>query len=145
MARSWRRSLLLLTLACSSVALADEAPSATSGKPVTTASGLQYWELKTGDGPAAASGDIVSIVYKGWLADGTLFDSTGAHGGQPLRFWLGKGNVVKGMDEGVVGMKLHGRRQLHIPAKLGYGAKGAPNIPPNADLVFDVEVVAVAK
>jgi peptidylprolyl isomerase len=143
------RNLILaatLVLAAALPALAGtDGPAPTTGKPVTTASGLKYWDLKVGDGPAAASGDIVRVLYTGWLTDGTKFDSTADHGNQPLRFWLGKGNVIKGWDEGVVGMKLHGKRQLHIPAKLGYGAQGTGPIPPNADLVFDVELVGVDK
>jgi FKBP-type peptidyl-prolyl cis-trans isomerase len=87
----------------------------------------------------------VRVHYTGWLTDGTKFDSSRDHGGEPLRFWLGKGNVIKGWDEGVVGMKVGGKRQLHIPARLGYGARGSGRIPPNADLVFDVELVAVSK
>ncbi len=133
-------ALLLLALP----ARAD-GPTPTSGKPVTTPSGLQYWDLKVGDGPVAAPGDIVRVLYTGWLTDGTKFDSTADHGGEPLRFWLGKGSVIKGWDEGVAGMKLHGKRQLHVPAKLGYGDKSAGKIPPNADLVFDVELVGVSK
>lgn len=119
-------------------------PAKTTGKPTTTATGLKYWDLKTGTGPAAASGDIVVVQYTGWLTDGTKFDSSYDHG-QPLRFWLGKGNVIAGWDQGVVGMKVGGKRQLHIPARLGYGAKGAGPIPPNADLIFDVELLRVDK
>jgi FKBP-type peptidyl-prolyl cis-trans isomerase len=133
-------------LACSAVAAADEPrPAPTTGKPITTASGLQYWDLKVGDGATAASGDIVRVHYTGWLTDGTKFDSSRDHGGEPLRFWLGKGAVIKGWDEGVAGMKAGGKRQLHIPARLGYGPRGSGQIPPNADLIFDVELVAVSK
>lgn len=119
-------------------------PAKTTGKPITTPTGLKYWDLKVGSGPVAAAGDIVVVHYTGWLTDGTKFDSSYDHG-QPLRFWLGKGNVIAGWDQGVVGMKVGGKRQLHIPAKLGYGAKGAGPIPPNADLVFDVELLRVDK
>jgi FKBP-type peptidyl-prolyl cis-trans isomerase len=127
------------------LAAADSSgPAKTNGKPVTTASGLQYWDLKVGTGPDAASGDVVKVHYTGWLTDGTKFDSSYDHG-QPLRFWLGKGNVIKGWDEGIVGMKVGGKRQLHIPARLGYGARGTGPIPPNADLVFDVELLGVDK
>jgi FKBP-type peptidyl-prolyl cis-trans isomerase len=141
-----RSCAVALALLFATLAFADaNGPSATNGKPVTTASGLQYWDLKVGDGAVAASGDIVRVHYTGWLIDGTKFDSSRDHGGEPLRFWLGKGNVIKGWDEGVVGMKVGGKRQLHIPARLGYGARGTGRIPPNADLVFDVELVAVSK
>lgn len=119
-------------------------PTPTTGKPVTTKSGLQYWDLKKGSGPAAATGDIVEVHYTGWLTDGTRFDSSYDRG-QPLRIWLGKGQVIKGWDEGLVGMQVGGKRQLHIPARLGYGAKGMGTIPPNADLVFDVEMMRVDK
>jgi FKBP-type peptidyl-prolyl cis-trans isomerase len=125
-------------------AAAEGGPTATTGKPITTASGLQYWDLKVGDGTTAASGDIVRVHYTGWLTDGSKFDSSYDHG-EPLRFWLGKGNVIKGWDEGVAGMKVGGKRQLHIPARLGYGAHGSGRIPANADLVFDVELVGVSK
>lgn len=120
------------------------APAPTQGKPVTTKTGLKYWDLKVGSGPAAASGDIVTVNYTGWLTNGTKFDSSYDHG-KPLRFWLGKGKVIPGWDQGVVGMKVGGKRQLHIPARLGYGAAGSGPIPPNADLVFDVELVRVDK
>ncbi len=140
-----RRALTIASLLALAAPLARaDGPSPTSGKPTTTASGLQYWDLKTGTGAAAASGDIVEVHYTGWLTDGTKFDSSYDHG-KPLRFWLGKGKVIKGWDEGVVGMKVGGKRQLHIPARLGYGAAGSGNIPPNADLVFDVELTRVDK
>jgi FKBP-type peptidyl-prolyl cis-trans isomerase len=119
-------------------------PAAVSGKPVTTASGLQYWDLKVGTGDVAAAGDIVRVHYTGWLTDGTKFDSS-LDRKEPLRFWLGKGQVIKGWDEGVAGMKVGGKRQLHIPWRLAYGDKGNGNIPPKADLVFDVELVGVSK
>jgi FKBP-type peptidyl-prolyl cis-trans isomerase len=123
---------------------APSGPTPTTGKPVTTTSGLQYWDLKVGSGDVAASGDIVRVHYTGWLTDGTKFDSS-LDRKEPLRFWLGKGQVIKGWDEGVAGMKVGGKRQLRIPAKLGYGDKGTGNIPPGADLIFDVELVGVSK
>jgi FKBP-type peptidyl-prolyl cis-trans isomerase FkpA len=134
----------LVILSAALVVAAENGPAATTGKPITTASGLQYWDLKVGNGAVAASGDIVSVHYTGWLTDGTKFDSSHDHGG-PLRFWLGKGNVIKGWDEGVVGMRVGGKRQLHVPSRLGYGTRGSGNIPPNADLVFDVELLVVSK
>jgi hypothetical protein len=165
--RSWLRSLFMIVrsfpkLARSRLALARSlalgfvlmlgfaagadsgGPSPTTGKPVTTPSGLQYWDLKVGTGEVAASGDIVRVHYTGWLTDGTKFDSSYDRK-EPLRFWLGKGAVIKGWDEGVVGMRQGGKRQLRIPAKLGYGDKPAGHIPPNSDLIFDVELVGVSK
>jgi FKBP-type peptidyl-prolyl cis-trans isomerase len=123
----------------------EPGPTKVTGKPTVTASGLKYYEIKPGSGAVAESGDIVKVHYTGWLTNGTKFDSSLGRG-EPLKFWLGKRQVIAGWDEGVAGMKVGGKRQLHIPAKLGYGAAGAgPTIPPNADLVFDVELVAVAK
>jgi FKBP-type peptidyl-prolyl cis-trans isomerase len=120
-----------------------EGPTKVSGKPVTTPSGLQYWDIKKGKGATAVAGKLVSVQYTGWLADGKEFDSS-LDLGDPIDFTLGKGNVIKGWDEGVAGMKIGGKRQLRIPPELGYGPRGAPpSIPPNAILVFDVELVAV--
>jgi FKBP-type peptidyl-prolyl cis-trans isomerase len=121
----------------------NSAPSKTTGKPVTTASGLKYWELKKGVGAAAKAGDPVQVHYTGWLTNGKKFDSS-LDRGQPFAFKLGAGMVIKGWDEGVAGMKVGGKRQLRIPAELGYGARGAgADIPPNSELVFDVELLAV--
>ena len=133
--------LFLLTIA---VARADpSAPSKTRGKPVTTPSGLKYWDLKKGSGATAKAGDSVQVHYTGWLTDGKKFDSS-VDRGSPFVFKLGAGMVIKGWDEGVAGMKIGGKRQLHIPAELGYGARGAGDaIPPNADLIFDVELLGV--
>jgi peptidylprolyl isomerase len=123
-------------------------PATTEGKtPVTTSSGLSYVILADGSGETAAAGDIVGMQYTGWLTDGTKFDSSLDHGGQPFTFNLGKGQVIPGWDEGVAGMKVGEKRQLRIPSTLGYGATGTPGgpIPPNADLVFDVELVKVTR
>ncbi len=109
----------------------------------TTASGLQYDDLATGDGTAAKAGDTVDVHYTGWLTDGTKFDSS-LDRRSPFSFKLGAGRVIKGWDEGVAGMKVGGKRKLHIPAKLGYGAQGAGGaIPPNAELIFEVELLAI--
>lgn len=123
---------------------ADNAsPSKTTGKPTTTKSGLKYWELKKGTGAIAKAGDSVKVHYTGWLTDGKKFDSS-LDRGTPFEFKLGAGMVIKGWDEGVAGMKVGGKRQLRIPAALGYGEKGAGGvIPPNAELVFDVELLGV--
>jgi FKBP-type peptidyl-prolyl cis-trans isomerase len=117
-------------------------PTVVSGDPVKTASGLQYWDIKAGTGATAAKGQQVRVHYTGWLANGTKFDSS-VDRGQPFVFPLGAGRVIKGWDEGVAGMKVGGKRQLRIPPELGYGAQGAGGvIPPNAILIFDVELLA---
>ncbi len=118
-------------------------PAKVTGKPTVTPSGLKYYDLKKGDGALAKAGDTVRVHYTGWLTDGKKFDSS-LDRGEPIAFKLGQGMVIKGWDEGVAGMKVGQKRQLQIPAKLGYGERGAGGIiPPNADLVFDVELVGV--
>ena len=120
-----------------------DGPTAVSGKPTITASGLQYWEIKKGAGKLAQAGKKVSVHYTGWLTDGKEFDSS-RDSGEPIQFTLGIGQVIKGWDEGVAGMKVGGKRQLRIPPELGYGSRGAGSaIPPNAILVFDVELMDV--
>ncbi len=120
-------------------------PTKVEGKPTTTASGLQYWEIKAGTGDTAVAGKQVRVHYTGWLTDGKKFDSS-VDRGQPFVFPLGAGRVIKGWDEGVAGMKVGGKRQLRIPPELGYGARGAGSaIPPNATLIFDVELLDVSK
>src|SRR5437660_1391554 len=103
---------------------------------ITTASGLQYEDLTEGTGQQAKAGDSVRVHYTGWLTDGTKFDSS-LDRGSPFSFKLGAGQVIKGWDEGVAGMKVGGKRKLNIPAALGYGSRGAGAvIPPNAELIF---------
>jgi FKBP-type peptidyl-prolyl cis-trans isomerase len=99
-------------------------------------------ELVTGKGPEAVRGKNVQVHYTGWLLDGTKFDSS--VGGEPFTFRLGAGEVIEGWDRGVAGMKVGGKRKLTLPSDLGYGAGGAPpDIPPNATLVFEVELLGV--
>ena len=109
----------------------------------TTATGLKIEEMVVGEGVEAAAGSNVSVHYTGWLLDGDKFDSS-LDRNLPFDFFLGGGQVIKGWDEGVQGMKINGKRKLTIPPELGYGAAGAGGvIPPNATLVFEVELLAV--
>ncbi|HEY2386047.1 MAG TPA: FKBP-type peptidyl-prolyl cis-trans isomerase [Candidatus Binatia bacterium] len=109
----------------------------------TTTGGVQYVDEKSGDGAEAQKGQLVTVHYTGWLADGTKFDSSHDRK-QPFKFKLGQGQVIKGWDEGVAGMKVGGIRKLTIPPDLGYGARGFGRaIPPNATLTFEVELLAV--
>ena len=109
-----------------------------------TDSGLKYEDLIEGDGAQAAAGQRVSVHYTGWLLDGDKFDSS-LDRGQPFEFSLGSGMVIRCWDEGVAGMKVGGKRRLTIPPQLGYGARGAGGvIPPNATLVFDVELIDIS-
>ncbi len=111
---------------------------------VTTPSGLQYTDSAEGDGDTAEAGNKVSVHYTGWLTDGTKFDSS-LDRNQPFAFNLGAGQVIAGWDEGVRGMKVGGKRKLTIPSDLGYGAAGAGGvIPPDATLVFEVELLEVS-
>ncbi|MGO9605678.1 MAG: FKBP-type peptidyl-prolyl cis-trans isomerase [Candidatus Binataceae bacterium] len=125
---------------------ADSAP--TSGAMVTMDSGLKYVDLKVGSGAVAHAGEQVSVHYTGWLQNpdgskGKKFDSS-LDRGQPFDFGLGQQEVIKGWDDGVQGMKVGGKRELIIPPALGYGSRGAGGvIPPNAALIFDVELLAI--
>src|SRR5438477_13141124 len=115
-------------------------------KVITTKSGLKYVELKEGTGDEAKAGQVVEVHYTGWLKDGTKFDSSKDRN-KPFQFPLGAGRVIKGWDEGVAGMKVGGKRKLIIPPELAYGKRGAGNglIPPDAELTFEVELLAIKK
>jgi FKBP-type peptidyl-prolyl cis-trans isomerase FkpA len=110
-----------------------------------TSSGLEYDDIKKGTGATATRGDVVVVHYTGWLTDGKKFDSSKDHG-EPFSFKLGAGQVIKGWDEGVAGMLIGGTRKLWIPPDLGYGKRGAlPDIPPNAELIFEVDLLEIKK
>lgn len=109
----------------------------------TSSTGLKFKDAKVGEGPRPQAGQTVVVHYTGWLTNGQKFDSS-VDRGQPFEFQLGAGQVIKGWDEGVGGMHIGGQRRLVIPANLGYGARGAGGvIPPNATLVFDVQLLGV--
>lgn len=147
---------LLLSLPLVPLNAANHAIPQSSTKPttpkalpmITTATGLKYVDTLVGAGAAPAPGQKVSVHYTGWLNDGRgghgkKFDSS-LDRGKPLEFPVGVGRVIKGWDEGLLGMKVGGKRTLYIPSYLGYGPRGAGgDIPPNADLIFDVELVGV--
>jgi len=121
---------------------AASGPTKVTGAPTKTPTGLEYWDVKVGTGAEAQNGQSVKVQYTGWLTNGKKFDSS--VGGPPFGFKIGAGNVIKGWDEGVAGMKVGGKRQLRIPPDLAYGQKGYPGvIPPNSTLIFDVELVGV--
>ena len=116
---------------------------ATMSDTTNTPSGLKYEDIKKGVGDEATTGKTVSVHYTGWLTNGTKFDSSKDRG-KPFDFPLGGGRVIKGWDEGVQGMKVGGVRKLTIPPSLGYGSRGAGGvIPPDATLVFEVELLKV--
>jgi FKBP-type peptidyl-prolyl cis-trans isomerase len=142
-----RRSAVF-TLAVISGGAAIATPAlAQAGKPVTTASGLQIIDTKVGTGASPRTGQTCVMHYTGWLYDngakGKKFDSS-VDRGEPFEFKIGTRQVIAGWDEGVASMKVGGKRTLIIPAALGYGAQGAGNvIPPNATLMFDVELLGI--
>jgi peptidylprolyl isomerase len=146
--------MILIRFACAALALAIaaavppiERADAATNQVIEMPNGLKYTDTKTGDGATATSGNKVSVHYTGWLynngAKGTKFDSS-VDRGQPFQFTLGAHQVIAGWDEGVAGMKVGGKRTLIIPPELGYGTRGAGGvIPPNATLMFDVELLGV--
>ncbi len=138
-------ALILAVMVTALPAMAAEPAKKPAAKQVTTASGLKYVDVKVGSGASPAKGKMVKVHYTGTLENGKKFDSSYDRR-EPIAFVFGVGQVIPGWDEGLTGMKVGGKRKLVIPAKLGYGAAGAPpDIPPNATLLFDVELVDVQK
>ncbi|HLZ25532.1 MAG TPA: FKBP-type peptidyl-prolyl cis-trans isomerase [Ktedonobacterales bacterium] len=116
-------------------------PPPVNGQPIVTPSGLQYIDVVLGTGDEARAGQRVTVHYTGWLTNGQKFDSSRDRN-DPFQFGLGQRQVIAGWDQGVAGMRVGGQRRLIIPPDLGYGARGAPGaIPPNATLIFDVELL----
>jgi FKBP-type peptidyl-prolyl cis-trans isomerase FkpA len=144
--KSYLRAITLALILFSASQLSTAATTTTplkAHKTMTTESGLIYEDITTGTGATAQAGQMVSVHYTGWLTNGTKFDSSKDRN-QPFNFSLGAGQVIRGWDEGVAGMQVGGKRKLTIPPQLGYGARGAGGvIPPNATLVFEVELLNV--
>jgi len=135
-----KRSLFLtaFVLAPAAAAAATKPP-----RTVVLSDGLKYVDLKIGAGPEPVAGQTVRVHYVGRLLDGTKFDSSRDRG-QPFEFALGQGSVIAGWDEGIKTMRVGGRRKLIVPPQLGYGAQGAGDkIPPDATLVFDIELLGI--
>jgi|WetSurMetagenome_2_1015567.scaffolds.fasta_scaffold70191_2 FKBP-type peptidyl-prolyl cis-trans isomerase FkpA len=116
-------------------------PTRVTGEGNLTPSGVKYWDIQAGEGNPATDGHTVKVLYSAWLENGKEFASSTLDGKPPV-FTLGVGQVIRGWEEGVEGMKVGGKRQLRIPPELAYGAAGAPPlVPKNATLIFDIELI----
>ena len=149
-------AVVAIILALTAVFLAAQSPTKKSATPntssptkvtgdgVKTSSGLIYWDIRVGNGATAKEASHVRVHYTGWLTTGKKFDSS-VDAGKPFDFTIGNGEVIKGWEEGVAGMRVGGKRQLRIPPNLGYGAEGTPGgpIPANATLIFDIQLLGV--
>lgn len=136
---------IFLIFGCSKSIDTNKPAKIDESKYVTTESGLKYADIKVGTGESPAPGDKVVVHYTGWLMNGTRFDSSVLKN-RPFEFTLGAGQVIKGWDEGVATMRVGGIRQLIIPPDLAYGQNGAGNvIPPNATLIFEVQLLEIKK
>jgi peptidylprolyl isomerase len=122
---------------------AATARGAAAHKIVKTSSGLSYVDLVVGKGPMPKTGQTISVLYTGKLTNGKVFDSTSTRNNEPFETPIGVGQVIKGWDEGMLTMRVGGKRRLTIPPSLGYGAQAVGPIPPNSTLIFDVELLAV--
>lgn len=143
----WARTiaiLIVLALAAAAVAYLIANRNGKSEPQVTTASGLKYSDLVIGTGATPQKGQTVAVHYTGTLVNGTEFDSSRKPGKQPLEFQLGSAGIIKGWNEAIATMKVGGKRKLTIPPALGYGSTGnPPRIPPNATLLFEVELMGI--
>ena len=118
-------------------------PTKVTGEGLATASGVRFWDIQAGEGTPAEKGHVVKLVYKAWLESGTEIASSRSID-NPTTFTLGAGQVIKGWEDGVQGMKAGGKRQIRIPAELAYGAAGVPPlVPPNSKLIFDIQLLEV--
>jgi len=136
-------SVCALVAALLALDVATPSEGGTSHAEIVTPSGLRYMDLLIGQGQEATDGKIVEVRYTGWLAGGKKFDSTESCD-KPMTFRIGAGDVIKGLDQGIAGMREGGKRRLVIPPDLGFGKQGGGGvIPPNAVLTYDVELLAV--
>jgi peptidylprolyl isomerase len=134
---------ICIVILCSTLNYGEKNMTTEKEKITTTESGLKYIDIQEGTGPCPVAGKVVVVHYVGTLENGTKFDSS-VDRGQPFRFPIGQGVVIKGWDEGVMSMKVGGERQLIIPSNLGYGSREIPGvIPANSTLIFNVKLIAI--